>query len=86
MMMSKRLQVLFEEDELAELRQIARRHRMTLAEWVRKTLREARRQEPRRTAAAKRQAVERAMEHAFPTADIDEMISEIERGYEPSPS
>jgi hypothetical protein len=79
--MSKRLQVLFEEDELEELQEIARKHRMTLAEWVRQALREARRQQPRRSATSKRQAVRRAMEHDFPTADIDEMLSEIERGY-----
>ena len=79
--MSKRLQVLFDEEELEELQEVAQRHRMTLAEWVRQTLREALRQQPRRSAAAKRQAVRRAMEHEFPTADIDEMIAQIEQGY-----
>ena len=82
--MSKRLQVLFDEDELAELQEIARQKHMTLAEWVRQTLREARAQQPIRAAAAKRRAVRRAMEHEFPTAEIDEMIAEIERGYGPS--
>ncbi|TDI47129.1 MAG: antitoxin [Acidobacteria bacterium] len=82
--MSKRLQVLFEEDELTELQEIARQNHMTLAEWVRQTLREARSQQPTRTAALKRQAVRRAIEHEFPVADIDEMITQIERGYEPS--
>ena len=82
--MSKRLQVLFDEDELAELQEIARLNHMTLAEWVRQTLREARSQQPVRTAALKRRAVRRAMEHEFPVADIDEMIEQIERGYEPS--
>ncbi len=82
--MSKRLQVLFEEEELTELQEIARQNHMTLAEWVRQTLREARSQQPARTAALKRQAVRRAIEHAFPVADIEEMITQIERGYEPS--
>ncbi len=82
--MSKRLQVLFNEDELAELQEIARQNHMTLAEWVRQALREARSQRPERTAALKRQAVRRAMEHEFPAGDIDEMIAQIERGYEPS--
>jgi len=79
--MSKRLQVLFDEEDLDELQEIAQRHRMTLAEWVRQTLREARRREPRRSAASKRQAVRRAMKHEFPTGNIDEMIAQIERGY-----
>ena len=80
--MSKRLQVLFDEDELAELQKIARQNHMTLAEWVRQTLREARTRQPARAVALKRQAVRRAMEHEFPVADIDEMIEQIERGYE----
>lgn len=79
--MSKRLQVLFDEDELAELQEIARQNHMTLAEWVRQALRDARTQKPERTAARKRQAVRKALEHEFPVADIDEMIQEIERGY-----
>ena len=79
--MSRRLQVLFEEDEIEELQEIAQRHRMTLSEWVRQTLREARKREPRGSAASKRQAVGRAMEHEFPTADIDEMLAQIERGH-----
>ena len=82
--MSKRLQVLFEEDELAELQEIARQNHMTLAEWVRQALREARSQQPVRAAALKRQAVRRAMEHEFPAGDIGEMIAQIERGYESS--
>ena len=82
--MSKRLQVLLDEEELAALQEIARRNHMSLAEWVRQTLREARSQQPVRGAALKHQALRRAMEHEFPTADIDEMLAQIERGYEPS--
>ncbi|HEX6314756.1 MAG TPA: hypothetical protein VFZ73_07850 [Gemmatimonadaceae bacterium] len=44
--MSKRLQVLLEESELAEIRRAARLSRMTVAEWVRQALRRARREEP----------------------------------------
>ena len=81
MYMSKRLQVLLDEEELAELQEIARQNHMTLSEWVRQTLGEARTRQPRRSAATKRRAVRRAMEHDFPTADIDEMLAQIERGY-----
>jgi hypothetical protein len=81
--MSKRLQVLFDEKELEELQDIARQNHMTLAEWVRQTLREARLRHPIRAAASKRQALRRAMEHEFPTAEIDQMLEQIERGNEP---
>ena len=82
--MSKRLQVLFDEEELAELQEIARRNHMSVAEWVRQALRQARSQQPVQSGTLKRQALRRAMEYEFPTADIEEMLAQIERGYEPS--
>ena len=82
MHMSKRLQVLFEEDELDEIRAIARRQRMTVAEWVRQALRAALRQQPRAGAKRKLAAIREASGHAFPTADIDTMLDEIAQGYE----
>jgi hypothetical protein len=79
--MSKRLQVLFDEEELRDLRETARREEVPLSEWVRRTLREARRHEPRGDIDSKLHAVRAAARHEFPTADIDEMLAEIERGY-----
>ncbi len=80
--MTKRLQVLFEDDEYRALQQSAADERMTVAEWVRQTLRQARRGK-RRSADRKLQAVETACQHQFPTADIDAMLEEIEKGYLP---
>ena len=34
--MSKRLQVLLDEEELVEIREVARRRRLSVAEWVRR--------------------------------------------------
>lgn len=79
--MSKRLQVLLEDDELREIRQVARRHHVTVAEWVRQALRAARRLEPRMEAGKKLDTVRAAARHAFPSGDIEQMLSEIERGY-----
>lgn len=78
--MSKRLQVLLEEKEFEEIRRVARRHRMTVAEWVRRSLRESRAEEPATDAEAKLDALRRAVTHSFPTADIDQMLAEIEPG------
>jgi hypothetical protein len=79
--MSKRLQVLFEDAELSEIRKLARRRGMTTAEWVRQALRLARRGEPGRDGKRKLEVVRAAVGHRFPTADIDQMLVEIERGY-----
>jgi len=81
MFMSQRLQVLLDESEFAEIRRIARRHRVTVAEWVRQALRAARRDEPAVAPHRKLAAVREAVRHAYPTADIDVMLAEIERGY-----
>ena len=79
--MSKRLQVLLDEGEFREIRELARRQRLTVAEWVRQALRSALRTSPRSDARKKLAVVRRAVEHSFPTADIDVMLSEIESGY-----
>lgn len=84
--MSKRLQVLLEESELAEIRRAARLSRMTVAEWVRQALRKARREEPMTDAKRKIAVVREAARGAFPTADIDQVLTEIERGYSTDPS
>ena len=77
------MQVLLDEQEWRELRRAARSQRLTVAEWVRQTLRAARRQTPSTDAEQKIAAVRRAAREAFPTADIDHMLAEIERGYLP---
>lgn len=79
--MTKRLQVLFEDDELEELQRLARQHRMTTAEWVRRSLRAAREAESGADVGQKLAAIRAASAFSFPTADIDVMLGEIERGY-----
>ena len=78
--MTKRLQVLLDEEELAEIQAAARARRVTVAEWVRGALRAAR-ENPSAAAERKLATLRRATRHQFPTADIDEMLAEIEAGY-----
>lgn len=79
--MTTRLQVLMEDDEFAEIRRVARRHRMTVAEWVRQALRRARRDEPAIDPRKKLAVVREAARGGYPTANIDRMLTEIEGGY-----
>lgn len=79
--MSKRLQVLLDEPELREIQRAARARRMTVAEWVRQALRTARRHEPTADPKRKLSAVRAATRHSFPTADVEQMLAEIESGY-----
>lgn len=79
--MSKRLQVLLDERELRQIQRVARARRLTVAEWVRQALRAASRQEPLGDTGKKMDVVRGAARHAFPTADIGQMLKEVERGY-----
>lgn len=75
------MQVLFEEEELAAMRRCAEQEKLTLSEWVRRSLRDAARRTPERDTERKLAVIRAAAEHEFPTADIDRMLDEIERGY-----
>jgi hypothetical protein len=78
---TKRLQVLLDDGEWKEIQNAARAERMTVAEWVRQTLRFARRAVSTSDVEAKLAAVRTAARHQFPTADIEPVNAEIERGY-----
>jgi hypothetical protein len=79
--MSKRLQVLFEEAEYRQLQRLAKRKGLSIAEWVRHALRAAAREQPAASKEGRLAAVRAAARHRFPTADIEGMLAEIERGY-----
>jgi hypothetical protein len=72
---------LLDEAEWREIQRAARAQRVTVAAWVRGVLRAARRREPLGDAAKKLEIVRAAARHAFPTADVPQMLAEIERGY-----
>ena len=77
--MSKKLQILLDETEWREIQRAARAEKMTMAEWVRSTLRAAWRREPLGDVGKKLDIVRAAARHAFPTADIQQMLAEIDR-------
>jgi hypothetical protein len=80
--MSKRLQVVLDDAEAREIKRLARMQRMTVSEWVRQALRIVRRQQPRLDVDKKLQIIRAAVRHSYPTGDIDQVLSEIERGYQ----
>jgi len=79
--MSKRLQVLLTDQEMLDIKRLAKRERLAVAEWVRRALREAcagRHVKPE----TKLKAVRRAAEYSFPAADIQQMLRETESALE----
>ena len=79
--MSKRLQVLLEENEYRALERAARRERITVSALVRRALKELQRLEPTREPQRKLQVVREAATHSYPAPEIGQMLAEIERGY-----
>lgn len=80
--MSMRLQVLLPEQEMEAIREAATSENLSVGEWVRQSLRAARQSKPNGNAAAKLAIVRHAARQSYPTADINQMLSEIEQGYQ----
>ena len=78
--MSRTIQIPFDETELSEIREMAERKHLTITEWIRAAVRSVCPYKPR-AAQRKLEAVTSASRHSFPTADIDQMLAEIEQGY-----
>ena len=83
--MTKRLQVLLDESELRTIQRLARRDKLTTAEWVRRRLREGANAGDRPDTASRLAAIHAAYRHVSeaPAPDIDQMLQEIEHGYSP---
>jgi hypothetical protein len=81
--MSQSVEIFFDEAEFLEIGEIAARQHVTIAEWVRRSLRNVRSCRPG-AVAQKLEAVRAASRHSFPTTGIDQMLAEIEQGYGPS--
>jgi hypothetical protein len=79
--MSKRLQIVVDDKEMREIERAARQRDLTVSEWVRQSLRAARLSQPSGDPTKKLQVIRAAAKHSFPTADIDQMLGEIEAGY-----
>ncbi len=71
---------MLDEAELQEIQMAAHAERVTVAEWVRQSLRRSLREAPGRPVEAKLEAVRKAATFAFPSGDINEMLADIEHG------
>ena len=76
------MQVLLPDSEMDEIEKLAKRENLTVGAWVRRTLRDARARKPVQDAETKLTAIQAATAYSFPTTDIDQMLAEIERGYQ----
>jgi hypothetical protein len=82
--MSKRLQVVLKDPEYREIQRAARSRNLTVSEWVRQALAAVRRQEPTGSVEKKLAAIRAAaqLNVGGPAVDIEQMLEEIEKGYQ----
>jgi hypothetical protein len=83
--MTKRLQVLLDDEELAAVRRAARKRRVSVAEWVRGALRQARAADAGPSAADKLRLLHASTAYEFPTGPIEQVLDEIAQGYGSEP-
>ena len=79
--MAKRLQVILQDPEYREAQRMARARNMSLAEWVRQAMNLARRREPVLETGKRLAVIRAAARNEFPTANIDQMLAQIDSGY-----
>ncbi|HEY7890741.1 MAG TPA: hypothetical protein VIC05_00885 [Solirubrobacteraceae bacterium] len=79
--MSKRLQVVVDDETAAQYERTARAAGLTVSQWARQAMSAAQRESSGGDIDAKLSAIRRATVHAFPEVDIDTMLAEIEAGY-----
>ncbi len=69
------------DEEYVEIQRAAQQSGQTVSEWARHAMRRARRRQAFGDGDAKLAAIRVAAAHDFPSADIDQMLDEIEAGY-----
>ncbi len=79
--MAKRLQVILKDPDYRDIQRAARSRHMSVAEWVRQALARARERQPVGEVGKKLEVIRAAARLDYPTADIDQILAEIERGY-----
>lgn len=79
--MSKRLQIIVDDDDVRRFEQCAKVEGLTLSAWARQALRAAEREVSSGDPDRKLAAIRAAYQYAFPVTDTTTMLEEIERGY-----
>ncbi|GAC1524296.1 MAG: antitoxin [Chloroflexota bacterium] len=79
--MSKRLQIVVDDDEVRRFERCAKVEGLTLSSWARQALRAAEREVSVGDPDSKLAAIRAAYQYAFPAPDLATMLEEIEHGY-----
>lgn len=74
--MSRSIQLLFPDDEMAEIEQLARREQVTVEEWIQRAIREAFHRRSGKSKQSKLEAVRRAAHYSFPSGGIHQIEKE----------
>ncbi len=79
--MSVRLQVLLDDEELKEVKELAVQEHLTVSAWVRRAIQHEKKERPITAARKKLQNIQSFSKYSFPVSDYSDMAAEIESGY-----
>ena len=79
--MSKRLQIVVDDEAADRYERCAAAEGLSLSAWIRQALRGAEREVSVADTGPKLAAIRAAYDHAFPAPDIATLLEEVERGY-----
>ena len=79
--MSVRLQVLLDDEELKEVKELAIQENLTVSAWVRRAIQHEKKERPGTAARKKLKTIQSFSKYDFPSGDYSDMAAEIESGY-----
>jgi hypothetical protein len=79
--MAKRIEVILADVHYRGIQRAARSSQMSVAQWVQQELERACWREPSISTAKKLGALQVAIQHEFPTCDLEQILTEVESGY-----
>ncbi len=79
--MSVRLQVLLDEEELQEVRILAKEEKITVSSWVRRAIQHEKKERPGVALRKKLEIIQKLSKYNFPVHDYKDMAAEIDSGY-----
>ncbi len=75
------MQIILNDDEMTEIKKLAKQEKMTVSAWVRRAISHEKRERPIQQVKKKLELVRRSSQFQYPTADIENMLADIETGY-----
>jgi len=79
--MSTRLQILLDDNDLSEVKELAMEENLTVSAWVRRAIKHEKKERPGTAARKKLEVILNFSKYDFPISDYKDITAEIDSGY-----